>query len=267
MVVVQILAITVTIAFRGLLYFHSDPYNQKHAVMVDAHGDSGHNHNKPYLRQCHLINGKYDRSNCTDLPLYKDDIVVIGSPGQITLDPYNYYRDHVPDLKRFIALGEIHRDVINEHPPADGVFAFVSMPSGEITTSGAFPEEVTLKTKDNSPVNQCFAKYVVLTSQQHNPVLIVDHITAEGHPNKFEFFDIEDYDVIFVSNTSEDKHRHFPLFERLLTSAGKIGEPVDLSDGKCDQKAGTNKLKPEVQAALDDEEIRSPIGDCGPSGP
>src|ERR1044072_1488042 len=137
----HIVAVTVTIAFHGLLYFQSHEDGSKDVAVIDGRREEGHHHDDPYLAICHADkDGNYDVPDCVAhrIVLNKGEVVSIGlTSGRITTD--DRYDEHVPVLKRFISGGDVADDVKNETGSNPGVLAFVSLPGGAMTTWSTFP--------------------------------------------------------------------------------------------------------------------------------
>jgi len=259
----QILAITVTIAFEGLMLFQRGPDSQKNVAIVDASDPILYAH-KPLIDICHA---KSDYKTCETLvELQKDDTVTFNnSPGKIDLT--DLYREHVPELRDFIVYGGVDALVEGKQLGSEGALAFVDLPAGRLTTWGGFDEKVQITKKGGvirRRANKCFARYVLLATSVSPTTISVKH--KDENPVAYP---IEEGDLLFVSNISQERyHLHFPVYTRLLTNYGQLG-PVRMlpeNDEKCDPEVGKRQF-PEIKDALENRYNRVPHGDCGPTGP
>jgi len=273
MIVSEILAATLTVAFEGLMLFQTEANGGKHVAIVE---DAMHN---PGMEICHRdMSNKIDVTKCVPISFQKDDIVTFdyrpSDVGSLKVKERKdrLYTKHVPKIREFIVNGKVRDDVVNEKTPNAGVLAFVNVPPGKLSTFRTFDEQVDLTKNNHDHVKICFARFVVLETTISNPALLVVHHRNAPVPGRpvpsppIQPYPLNPGDLVFVSNTSDDTSSHFHIYKTLLTNGGKLGAVTVLKpNGTCRNTDGEKTFDPVIEAAL--AAHRSPIGDCGPSGP
>src|ERR1043166_4470684 len=234
---------TLIIAFEGLIHFQTKE-RYDHAALVDAEDYSCHD--------VHKIEVWRDRQLYTTVDLCKGDVVSFDIyPGRLRRD--SLYRRHVPELRDFIVYGDIDRKVVRQMP-ADGVFAYVTLPPGRLTTWATFEDRVELVRKTGSRKKKCFARFVVLDTA------ITEDVHLRVHRSDLSCLPVlpvplTPRDLLVVSNTTSHNasgppyRPHFPAYARLLTTDGQVSPVRILSHKarKCDKDDGTGQFRDDVE--------------------
>jgi len=248
-------ATTFTIAFEGLLMFQTEANGYGNVAIVDA-TDAYH------TAKIEIWSPPFKNAS-VPIPLeYRDLIRFDGVPqGKITRD--DLYGRHVPHIRNYIVTGDIDNDVANKTPRPGHGLAFVNLPGGAMTTFEGFPDPVRLTSPFSGDQKLCFARFVLMqTPYAQGTQLVVRRGGSDMPP-----YDINQDDVVVVSNTSTKRHSHFYLYGRLLAPGGVLGEAEILENEKpsCIGEASPD-TPPSVKAFLLTLYGRVPNGDCGAVG-
>ena len=246
---------TVTLAFDGLMLFQSEHRDMsKHVAIVASHDHE-------------LEVEIYTRSNpavpgldaCTPVTVIKDDVSKFDTDAtRIKHSPL--YRKYVPELRQFGLFGEVD-SYVEDANPFGGVYAYVKLPPGSLTTWSTFDDAVEMYDRDLKSRRQCFARFVVMETMYYEATCMY----VGGKP-----YQLKPWDLVFFSNVPSEppKHPHFPEYLNVLDYTGQVG-PVHILSGGCDPTVGVGQFRDEIEDALkkhrDGERV--PNGDCGPTGP
>ncbi|MEO8379529.1 MAG: hypothetical protein ABI779_07675 [Acidobacteriota bacterium] len=250
-------ATTFTIAFEGLLMVQTEPSSEyRHLAIVDA---SDYQHKVTV----EIWRWPFGSTFAVAETLVQDDRVSFENVPRGEIETDELYERHVPHLPKHVEEGGVHSYVIDK-VPTPGVFGYVDLPGGSMTTFGTFKDHVLLAKSFGRKDNTCFARFVVLepNASTNDPSLVITH--AQGETIKYP---IREGDLVIVSNTSKMKGDHFHLYTRLLTPGGELRWSKVQHDQKpeCVSEASQD-TRYEVKLLLQSLYGRVPNGDCGAVG-